>query len=52
MPAASYWGTLTPGWPAGALFGIAGLILAPIGGVWLGHRQARAVKGASQLVRS
>jgi hypothetical protein len=39
-----------PGWPAGLLFGIAGLLLAPIGGIWLGHRQARAAKAASQLV--
>jgi hypothetical protein len=34
----------------GALFGIAGLLLAPIAGVWLGQRQARAAKAASRLV--
>jgi hypothetical protein len=34
----------------GALFGIAGLLLGPIAGVWLGYRQARATKAASQLV--
>ncbi|HYO04642.1 MAG TPA: hypothetical protein VET27_23335 [Mycobacterium sp.] len=49
-PVASLWGSVQPGWPAGVLFGIAGLLLAPIAGVWLGHRQARAVKAASQLV--
>ena len=43
---------LEPRWPAGALFGIAGLLLAPLGGVWLGYRQARASKAASQLVGS
>ncbi len=49
-PVASFWGTVQPGWAAGVLFGVAGLLLAPIAGVWLGHRQARAVKAASQLV--
>lgn len=49
-PVASLWGDVRPGWPMGALFGIAGLLLAPIGGVWLGHRQARAAKTAAQLV--
>ncbi|MBJ7336268.1 hypothetical protein [Mycolicibacterium sp.] len=49
-PVTSFWGTIRPGWPAGVLFGLAGLLLAPIAGVWLGHRQARAVKSASQLV--
>lgn len=46
----SLWGRVEPGWPAGLLFGIAGLLLAPIGGVWLGWRQARAARSASQLV--
>jgi hypothetical protein len=46
----SVWGKVQLGWPVSVLFGIAGLLLAPIGGVWLGHRQARAAKSASQLV--
>ena len=49
-PVTSIWGQAAPGWPAGLLFGIAGLLLAPLGGVWLGHRQARAAKTAAQLV--
>jgi hypothetical protein len=49
-PVTSFWGRVQPGWPAGVLFGIAGLLLAPIGGVWLGHRQARATKAAAHLV--
>jgi hypothetical protein len=50
-PVASIWGKVEPGWPAGALFGLAGLLLAPIAGVWVGYRQARASRAASQLVR-
>ncbi len=49
-PVTSFWGRVQPGWPAGLLFGLAGLLLAPIGGVWLGWRQARAARAASQLV--
>jgi hypothetical protein len=49
-PLVSLWGDVRPGWPMGALFGIAGLLLAPIAGVWVGHRQARASKSASELV--
>ena len=50
-PVTSFWGQVQPGWPASVLFGFAGLLLAPIGGVWLGRRQARAAKVATQLVR-
>jgi hypothetical protein len=45
----TFWGKVEPGWPVGVLFGIAGLLLAPIAGVWLGHRQARAAKVTSAL---
>jgi len=40
-----------PGRPGGLLFGLAGLILAPIAGAWLGYRQARASRAAAQLIR-
>jgi hypothetical protein len=50
LPASSPWATVRPGWPTGTIFGMAGLLLAPIAGLWLGHRQARATKSASQLV--
>jgi len=49
-PAAALWTKVKPTWPTGAIFGIAGLLLAPIAGMWLGYRQARATKSASQLV--
>jgi hypothetical protein len=49
-PAAVLWATVKPTWPTGAIFGIAGLLLAPIAGMWLGRRQAHAAKSASQLV--
>jgi hypothetical protein len=49
-PATSSWGKVQSSWPASVLFGIAGLLLAPVGGMWLGHRQARAAKVASQLI--
>jgi hypothetical protein len=49
-PVTSFWGKVQSGWPASVLFGIAGLLLAPVGGMWLGHRQARAAKVASQLI--
>ena len=49
-PAAALWATVKPTWPTGAIFGIAGLLLAPIAGMWLGRRQAHAAKSASQLV--
>ena len=49
--AASLWAAAAPGWPGGLLFGLAGLVLAPIAGAWLGVRQARASKAAAQLIR-
>jgi hypothetical protein len=48
---ASLWAAAAPGLPGGLLFGLAGLILAPIAGAWLGVRQARASKAAAQLIR-
>jgi hypothetical protein len=51
-PVTSLWGRVQPGWPAGLVFGIAGLLLAPIGGIWLGQRQARATRTAEELVSS
>jgi hypothetical protein len=48
---ASLWAAAAPGWPGGLLFGLAGLVLAPIAGAWLGVRQARASKAAAQLIR-
>jgi hypothetical protein len=48
---ASLWSAAAPGWPGGLLFGLAGLILAPIAGAWLGYRQARASRAAAQLIR-
>jgi hypothetical protein len=48
-PVTTFWGKVEPGWPIGVLFGIAGLLLAPIAGVWLGHRQARAAEVSSNL---
>jgi hypothetical protein len=48
---ASLWEAAIPSWPSGLLFGIAGLILAPIAGAWLGYRQAKASKAAAKLVR-
>ncbi|KAA0081124.1 hypothetical protein CIW52_21005 [Mycolicibacterium sp. P9-64] len=48
---APLWADAVPGWPSGLPFGIAGLILAPIAGAWLGYRQARAGRAAAQLIR-
>ena len=48
---ASLWEAAVPSWPSGLLFGIAGLILAPIAGAWLGYRQAKASRAAAKLVR-
>ena len=48
---ASWWATAAePNRPGGIGFGIAGLILAPLAGIWLGYRQARASRAAAQLV--
>jgi hypothetical protein len=49
-PVTSFWGKVQSGWPASVLFGIAGLLLAPVGGMWMGHRQARAAKVASHPI--
>lgn len=48
---ASLWAAAPPVRPDGLLFGLAGLILAPIAGAWLGYRQARASRAAAQLIR-
>ena len=47
---AALWAAAAPGRPGGVLFGLAGLILAPIAGAWLGYRQARASRAAAKLV--
>jgi hypothetical protein len=44
------WAAAAPGQPGGVLFGLVGLILAPIAGAWLGYRQARASRAAANLV--
>lgn len=44
------WAPLRPTFGGGLLFGIAGLVIMPLAGVWLGYRQARAAKAASYLV--
>ncbi|MET0454679.1 MAG: hypothetical protein ABW137_22815 [Mycobacterium sp.] len=54
-PVMRLWEPMRSDSPTAALFGIAGLILAPIAGIWLGYRQARAAKSAksaTQLVSS
>jgi hypothetical protein len=43
----SLWAAAEPARPDGILWGIAGLLLAPIAGAWLGYRQARASKAAA-----
>jgi hypothetical protein len=48
---ATLWAAAAPGLPGGVLFGLAGLIFAPIAGAFLGYRQARASRAAAQLVR-
>ncbi|MCW2592374.1 MAG: hypothetical protein JWQ86_4801 [Mycobacterium sp.] len=44
------WAPLRPAFPGGLVFGIAGLLVAPLAGVWLGYRQAHAAEAADQLV--
>jgi hypothetical protein len=51
LTVASLWAAAAPNRPGGLLFGLTGLVLAPLAGVWLGYRQARATKAASQLIR-
>jgi hypothetical protein len=48
---ATLWAAAAPSRPGGVLFGLAGLIFAPIAGAFLGYRQARASRAAAQLVR-
>jgi hypothetical protein len=43
------WAPLRPSFPGGLVFGIAGLVIAPLAGVWLGYRQARGADVADQL---
>jgi hypothetical protein len=45
------WAVAEPTRPDGTVWGIAGLVLAPIAGAWLGYRQARASKAAGQLIK-
>jgi hypothetical protein len=45
------WAAAEPTRPDGVLWGIAGLVLAPIAGGWLGYRQARASKAAAHLIK-
>jgi hypothetical protein len=47
------WAPLRPTFGSGLLFGLAGLVLMPLSGVWLGYRQARAAKAAdaARLIR-
>lgn len=47
----SFWAATQPTRPGGALWGLAGLILAPIAGGWLGYRQARASRAAGHLIK-
>lgn len=44
------WAPLRPTFGSGLLFGLAGLVIMPLSGVWLGYRQARAARAAAQLV--
>ncbi len=44
------WAPLRPTFGSDLLFGLAGLVILPLSGVWLGYRQARAAKAASYLV--
>jgi hypothetical protein len=43
------WSPIGPGDNSGALFGLAGLLLIPLAGVWLGYRQAMAARAAASL---
>lgn len=43
------WSPIGPGDNSGALFGLAGLLLIPLAGVWLGYRQAMASRAAASL---
>jgi hypothetical protein len=43
------WAPLRPAFPGGLVFGIAGLVVAPLAGVWIGYRQARGADAADQF---
>jgi hypothetical protein len=47
------WAPLRPTFGSGLLFGLAGLVIMPLSGIWLGYRQARAAKSAdaARLIR-
>lgn len=49
LSASSGWDSARPGQPMTSWFGLAGLLLIPLGGAALGYRQARAAKSASHL---
>jgi hypothetical protein len=42
------WSPLRPTFGGGPLFGITGLVIMPLAGMWLGYRQARAAKTAAR----
>jgi hypothetical protein len=44
------WAPLRRAFPGGLVFGIVGLVVAPLAGAWLGYRQARAADAGDQLV--
>lgn len=46
------WAPLRPAFPGGLVFGIAGLLIGPLAGVWLGYRQARAAEAVEPARRS
>jgi hypothetical protein len=43
------WAPLHPAFPGGLAFGITGLVIAPLAGMWIGYRQARSAEAADQL---
>jgi hypothetical protein len=43
------WAPLRPEFPGGVVFGIAGLVVAPLAGVWIGYRQARGADAADHF---
>jgi hypothetical protein len=49
---ARIWAPLRPASLGGLAFGIAGLLIGPLAGVWLGYRQARAADAAGPALRS
>lgn len=47
---ARIWEPLRPTFAGGPLFGIVGLVIMPLAGMWLGYRQARAARAAAELI--